>query len=87
MAKPWTSMRNPPLELPVRAVPGGWRDVWDDPDDHAELRAQAEAAERRLMSRALVLGVLLQDEVQQERLTAERDWSRRRCTWSSRAVD
>jgi hypothetical protein len=27
--------------------PGGWRDLWDDPDDSAELRARAEAIERR----------------------------------------
>jgi hypothetical protein len=34
--------------FPIRGIPGGWRDPWDEPDDHAELRAQAERAERRL---------------------------------------
>jgi hypothetical protein len=29
--------------FPVRGTPGGWRDVWDDPYDSAELRAQVEA--------------------------------------------
>jgi hypothetical protein len=37
---------DPPLEFPIRGVPSGWRDRWDDADDHAELRDQAEAAER-----------------------------------------
>ena len=27
--------------FPVRGVSGGWRDVWDDPNDHAQLRAEA----------------------------------------------
>jgi hypothetical protein len=34
---------DPPLRFPVRGVPGGWRDWWDDPDDSAEFRARAEA--------------------------------------------
>jgi len=34
--------------FPTRGAPGGWRDVWDDPDVAAELRAKAEATERRL---------------------------------------
>ena len=28
-----------PDRFPVRGILGGWRDVWDEPDDHAELRA------------------------------------------------
>ena len=38
---------DPPLAFPVRGVPGGWRDVWDDLDDSAALRARAEDAEQR----------------------------------------
>jgi hypothetical protein len=29
--------------FPTRGGAGGWRDCWDDPDDHAQLRARAEA--------------------------------------------
>ena len=29
--------------FPTRGVPGGWRDVWDEPDDSVDLRATAEA--------------------------------------------
>jgi hypothetical protein len=49
---------DPSLELPVRGVPGGWRDRWDDPDDGAALRAQAEAAERRPLRLTEVLGAV-----------------------------
>ena len=35
------------MELDDEAVPGGWHDPWDDPDNSAELRVQATAAERR----------------------------------------
>ena len=45
------------VPFPVRGVLGGWRDPWDDPDDHAALRAEVEATERRQMRRAEVLGV------------------------------
>jgi hypothetical protein len=40
----------------VRGVPGDWRDLWDDPDDSAELRAKAEAAERPQTARVQRLG-------------------------------
>jgi len=50
------------LSLPVCGVSGGWRDLWDAPDDHAELRAQAERAECRTVARALVLGVVMRRE-------------------------
>ena len=29
------------IPFPIRGVAGGWRDVWDDPDDSAQLRRQA----------------------------------------------
>jgi hypothetical protein len=41
--------------------------------DEAQMQADAEAAECRVMSKALVLGVLLREEVQQVRLMAERE--------------
>jgi hypothetical protein len=33
-------------EIPfqTRGVPGGWREVWDDPDDHAVLRERIAVA-------------------------------------------
>jgi hypothetical protein len=49
------------------------RDVWDEPDDSAQLRAQAEACERRLWSSAVVLGVLLRDAIAAERQHAQRE--------------
>ena len=42
--------------VPVRGVPGGWRDPWDVPDDHAELRTQAETDKCRLTARIQVVG-------------------------------
>ena len=57
---------DPPLSFPVCGVPGGWRDVWDDPDDHAQLLARAEAAERRQLARAEVLSVVWQREIRAE---------------------
>jgi hypothetical protein len=53
--------------FPTRGVPGGWRDRWDDPDDSAELRAQAEAAGDRLATRALWIGLTLRQELGSER--------------------
>jgi hypothetical protein len=47
---------DPAPSFPVRGTPGGWRDCWDDPDDHAPLRLQAEATERRQLRRVEVLG-------------------------------
>jgi hypothetical protein len=54
------------VPFPVRGVPGGWRDVWDEPDDSAELRACAEEAECRLMTRVAVTGWRWQREIQRE---------------------
>jgi hypothetical protein len=54
---------DPALSVPVRGVPGDWRDCWDDPDDHVELRASAEVAERRQTARAEGLGVVWRQEL------------------------
>ncbi len=58
----------PPLAFPVRGVSGGWVDPWDDPDDHAELRARAEATEQRLEASAARIGRRWQREVERERV-------------------
>jgi hypothetical protein len=63
---------------PVRGVPGGWRDWWDDPDDSAELRAIGEAAERRLEARVATMAPAWQQEIVAERRRADRARSRRR---------
>jgi hypothetical protein len=42
--------------FPVRGTPGGYRDIWDDPDDAAALRQQLEDAARRSLARAQALG-------------------------------
>ena len=47
-------------------VAGGWRDPWDDPDDHAQLRVHPEAIERQRTRRAEVLGAVWQGEIDQE---------------------
>jgi hypothetical protein len=52
--------------FPTRGVSGGWRDVWDEPDDHAELQAQAVAAERRLEALATRIGWRWQREIAAE---------------------
>jgi hypothetical protein len=44
------------VPFPVRGVPGGWRDVWDDPDDAAALRSRVEAAEAHLLARVAITG-------------------------------
>jgi hypothetical protein len=43
-------LNDPPLASPVRGTPGGWRDPWEI-DDAAEMRAELEEAERRLLAR------------------------------------
>jgi hypothetical protein len=58
--------------FPTRGVPGGWRDWWDEPDDHAQFRAQAEACERRQLARVEVLSVAWRGEVRAERRRQER---------------
>ena len=54
------------LPFPVRGVPGGWRDCWNDPDDSADLRACGEAIEHLTLARALWLGALLRQEIEQK---------------------
>jgi hypothetical protein len=68
---------DPPLSFPVRGVPGGWRDIWDDPDDHEELRICAGTIERLSLSRATNLGRDWQAEIAAERQQAERARKRR----------
>jgi hypothetical protein len=54
------------LAFPTRGVPGGWRGWWDDPNDHAEVRAQAEAVEQRLEAKMARIGRRWQREILQE---------------------
>ena len=61
---------DPPLTLPVRGVPGGWRDAWSDPDDHAELRARGERLEQQTTERARTLGQTWRQEIAEERRQA-----------------
>ena len=56
----------------VCAVRSGWRHVWDDLDDHAELRAQAEATERYPVVTAERLGVVWQREIARESIRKRR---------------
>jgi hypothetical protein len=44
------------VPFPVRGTPGGYRDVWDDPNDAAAMRQQLEDAARRSLERAQALG-------------------------------
>lgn len=66
--------------FPIRGVPGGWRDWWDDPDDSAQLRAQAEADERRQVATAVRIGQRWQREVARESPATGSGASRRRIT-------
>jgi hypothetical protein len=54
------------VPFPVRGTPSGWRDVWDDPDDSAELRAKVEATEAHLLARVAITGQRWQREMQRE---------------------
>jgi hypothetical protein len=49
--------------FPNRGVAGGWRDVWVDADNLAELRARAVVAERRPVARAERPGVAWRQEL------------------------
>jgi hypothetical protein len=51
---------------------GGWRDLWDDPDDHAELRAHAEATERCLEAAVARIGRRWQREIGREQARKRR---------------
>jgi hypothetical protein len=55
------------VPFPVRGTPSGWRDVWDDPDDSAELRAKVEATEAHLLARVAITGRRWQQEIAQAR--------------------
>jgi len=59
-------------------VPGGGRDPGDD-DDVAELRARAEAAERRLVARTQKMGQLWQGEGGEDPWRGDRVRQRRKC--------
>jgi hypothetical protein len=70
------------LQAPSRAgffqifgVAGGWRDWWDDPADHAELRAQAVATERRLAATAERIGRRWQRQIAAEQARKRRGGS------------
>lgn len=62
--------------FPTRGVPGGWRDIWDDPDDSAALRAQGEAVERRQEAFAAVDGPRWRAEAVAERRERQREQRR-----------
>jgi hypothetical protein len=65
------------MPFPIRGVPGGWADPWDEPIDDARLREQAEAAERQQLMPAEILGVVWQREIREERRHVERTRKRR----------
>jgi hypothetical protein len=67
---------DPPLRLPVRGTPGGWRDPWDGPDDHAALRAEGEALERRQDAFAAREGPRWQEEIRAEKRERRLAWAR-----------
>ncbi len=54
------------VPFPVRGVPGGWRDPWDD-DDTAMVRARAEDAERRFARDAERIGRQWREELADDR--------------------
>ena len=60
------NIRSGASAFPVRGTPGGYRDWWDGPDDHAELRARAEATERRQLKRAEILGAAWRAQIAAE---------------------
>jgi hypothetical protein len=60
---------DPPLTFPVRGVPGGYRDIWDDPNDGAQLRARAEATDQRLMIEAAQTATALRAEQDEATMT------------------
>jgi hypothetical protein len=42
----------PGSPFPVRGTPGGYRDLWDDPDEAADIRERLETAARLNEERA-----------------------------------
>jgi len=67
---------DPPLTLPVRGVPGGWRDHWDDwgRQEIAGIRSQVAAFDLRTESIAAAWRI----EQTRERRRKERDRRRSR---------
>ena len=72
-AMPCDASDGPPRWFPVRGVPSGWRHMWDEPNDHAELRARAETVERRYLAQAQVMGRRWQQEIAAERQQLDRE--------------
>jgi hypothetical protein len=68
----WNRTKQTPA-FPTRGTPTGWRDWWDDPDDSAELRAHAEAAEHEIEARVATMAPAWQQEIVAERRTLARD--------------
>jgi hypothetical protein len=56
----------------LRGDPGGWHDIWDDPDDHAQLQARDETTKRQQTRHAAVLGVVWQGEIQEQQVRKRR---------------
>jgi hypothetical protein len=63
--------------FPACGVPGAYRDHRNDADDATELRAMAEAAERRVMRLAEHLGQAWKAEILEERRPGRRRFTRR----------
>jgi hypothetical protein len=63
------------IAFPTRGVAGGWRDIWDAPDDSAELRAKVEATEAHLLARVAITGQRWQREIARERTRKRRGGS------------
>src|SRR3954471_21534659 len=42
--------------FPVRGTRGGWRDIWDNPDDTADSRAEVETLERHILAQVARIG-------------------------------
>jgi hypothetical protein len=59
-------VKAPEPDWPVRGTPGGYQDIWDDPDDAAQVRAQLDAAEQRSIGKALAIAALLKREHDQD---------------------
>jgi hypothetical protein len=53
---PASSRPGDDVPFPVRGTPGGYHDLWDDPDDAAAMRQQLEDATRLSLERAKALG-------------------------------
>jgi hypothetical protein len=63
------------VPFPVRGTSGGWRDIWDAPDDSAELRAKVAATEAQLLARVAITGQRWQRGIARERTRKRRGGS------------